>query len=119
MVTIHLHNVVMHAHHGVYKEEEKSGSNYELNLEVKFDERDKRIEKIDDTISYEDLYGIVRKKMMVPTPLLEEVCEGIIRKIHHEFARVREVTISIYKLEAPIENFQGKVGVTMRKKFDD
>ena len=119
MVTIHLHNVVMHAHHGVYKEEEKSGSNYEVNLDVKFDELDKKIEKIDDTISYEDLYGIVKKKLLVPTPLLEEVCEGIIRKIHHEFAGVREITISIYKLEAPIENFQGKVGVTMRKKFDD
>ena len=119
MVTIHLHNVIMHAHHGVYSQEEKSGSNYELNLDVKFDELDKKIESIDDTISYEELYGIVKKKMQVPTPLLEEVCEGIIRKIHHEFAGVREITISIYKLEAPIENFQGKVGVTMRKKFDD
>jgi len=119
MVTIHLHNVMMHAHHGVYKEEEKSGSNYEVNLDVKFDELDKKIEKIDDTISYEELYGIVKKKMLVPTPLLEEVCEGIIRKIHHEFAGVREISISIYKLEAPIENFQGKVGVTMRKKFND
>src|SRR5215831_20443086 len=116
MVIIHLHKVVMHAHHGVYNEEEKSGSNYELNLDVRFDEHDKKIENIDDTISYEDLLGIVKKKMLVPTPLLEEVCEGIIRKIHHEFAGVREISISIYKLEAPLENFQGKVGVTMRKK---
>ena len=119
MVTVHLHNVVMHAHHGIYDEEEKSGSNYELNLDVNFDEHDAKLEKINDTISYEELYGIVRKKMMVPTPLLEKVCEGIIRKIKHEFAGVREISISIYKLEAPIENFQGKVGVTMRKKFDD
>ena len=119
MVIVHLHNVIMHAHHGVYKEEEKSGSNYELNLDVKFEEQDSKFEQIDDTISYEGLYGIVKKKMMVPTPLLEKVCEGIIRKIRHEFAGVREITISIYKLEAPIENFQGKVGVTMRKKFDE
>jgi dihydroneopterin aldolase len=119
MVTVHLHNVMMHAHHGIYVEEEKSGSNYELNLDVKFDEQDAKLEKINDTISYEELYGIVKKKMMVPTPLLEKVCEGIIRKIKHEFAGVREISISIYKLEAPIENFQGKVGVTMRKKFDD
>src|SRR5205085_5689658 len=99
MVTVHLHNVVMHAHHGVYELEEKSGSNYELNVDVKFDEHDARFEKIDDTISYEELFGIVKKKMMVPTPLLEKVCEGIIRKIKHEFAAVREVSISIFKLE--------------------
>jgi len=119
MVTIHLHKLMMHAHHGIYEEEEIMGANYELNLDVRFDENEAKFERIEDTISYEDLFAIVKKKMMVPTPLLEKVCEGIIRKIRHEFAGVREITISIYKLEAPIENFQGKVGVTMRKKFDD
>ena len=119
MVTIHLHNLLMHAHHGVYKEEEKIGTNYEVNVDVKFDEESGKFERIEDTINYEELYGIVKKKMMAPTPLLEQVCEGIIRKIKHEYAAVREITISIYKLEAPIPNFQGKVGVTMRKKFDD
>ena|ERR1700730_12678467 len=119
MVTVHLHKVMMHAHHGVYKEEQQIGSNYELDLDVKFDETDSKFERIGDTISYEELFAIVKKKMQVPTHLLEKVCEGIIRNIRHEYAEVKEITISIYKLEAPIENFQGKVGVTMRKKFDD
>ena len=119
MVTIHLHNLLMRAHHGVYEEEERIGANYELNLDVKIDDDNVKFEQLQDTINYEELYGIVKKKMMAPTPLLEKVCEGIIRKIKHEYAGVTEITISIYKLEAPIENFQGKVGVTMRKKFDD
>jgi len=119
MVTVHLHKVIMHAYHGVYKEEQKTGSNYEVDLDVKFDEAASGFEHIGDTISYEELFAIVKKKMMVPTVLLEKVCEGIIRKIRHEYAQVKEITISIYKLEAPIESFQGRVGVTMRKKFDD
>src|SRR5580765_8432348 len=119
MVTIHLHKVMMHAHHGVYEGEDKLGSEYEIELDVKFDEEDRRFEKVEDTVSYEDLYAIVKKKMQVPTPLLEKVCEGIIRKIRNEFAGIREITISIFKLEAPMESFQGRVGVTMRKKFDD
>ena len=119
MVTIHLHKVIMHAHHGIYEEEEKIGANYELNLDVKIDEDESKFERIEDTVSYEDLYAIVKKKMMVPTPLLEKVCEGIIRRIRHEFSGIREISISIYKLDPPMENFQGKVGVTMRKKFDD
>jgi dihydroneopterin aldolase len=119
MVTVHLHNLMLHAHHGVYEEEEKVGANYELNLDVKFDEQDAKFDRLDDTINYEELFKIVKKKMMVPTPLLEKVCEGIIRRIRHEFAGVREVTISLFKLDAPIENLQGRVGVTMRKKFDD
>jgi dihydroneopterin aldolase len=110
---------MMHAHHGVYKEEEQVGANYELNLDVKFEEQDAKFDQLNETINYEALLKIVKKKMMVPTPLLEKVCEGIITTIKHEFAGITEITISLFKLDAPIENFQGKVGVTMRKKFDD
>jgi dihydroneopterin aldolase len=57
--------------------------------------------------------------MAMPTPLIEEIAESIIRKIRHEYSFVKEVSISIFKLQPPIENFQGKVGVTLQKKFDD
>jgi dihydroneopterin aldolase len=56
--------------------------------------------------------------MSVPTPLLEELAEGIIRKIRHEYSFVKEISISIFKLQPPIGGFQGKVGITLHKKFD-
>lgn len=118
MVTVHLHQLIMHAFHGLYAEEHKTGNNYEINLDVSYEESSSRFETIQDTISYEILFGIVKKRMQAPTPLLEKVCESIIRTIKHEFPFVREVSISMYKLQPPIENLHGKVGVTMRKKFD-
>jgi len=118
MVTIHLHQLIMHAFHGLYAEEHRTGNNYEINLDVTYEEGSSKFETIQDTISYEDLFGIVKRRMQAPTPLLEKVCEGIIRKIKHEFPYVSEVAISMYKLQPPIEYLQGKVGVTMRKKFD-
>lgn len=119
MVTVHLHNLVLHAYHGLYDEEHRTGNNYEVNLDVKYEERNSSFESIQDTISYEDLYAIVRKRMQAPAALLEKLCEGIIRKIKHEYPNVTEITLSIYKLQPPIEALQGKVGVSMRKKFDD
>jgi dihydroneopterin aldolase len=119
MVIVHLHNLAFHAFHGVYSEEHKTGNNYELNLDVMYEERNSQFETINDTISYEDLFGIIKRRMQVPTPLLEKVCEGIIRKIKHEYPNVREIVVSLYKLQPPIENLQGKVGVTMRKIFND
>lgn len=119
MITIHLHNLLFYAHHGIYEEESRSGSNYEVNLDVKFDEPKKGVEGIDDTVNYEDLFAIVKKKMSVRANLVENVCESIIRNVQHQYKTVKEVSVTIYKLEAPIENLQGKVGVTMRKKFDD
>ncbi len=118
MVTVQLHNLIMHAFHGLYVEEHTTGNNYEINLDVSYEEGISQFESIQNTISYEDLFGIVKKRMQVPTPLLEKVCESIIRHIRHQYPVVTEVTISMFKLQPPIENLQGKVGVTMRKKFD-
>ena len=119
MLTIHLHDLKFYAHHGIYEEESRSGSNYEVNLDVKFEEPKKGFEDISDTVNYEDLFAIVKKKMAVRANLIENVCESIIRNVQHQYKTVKEVSVTIYKLEAPIENLQGKVGVTMRKKFDD
>jgi len=119
MVTVHLQQLVMHAFHGVYEQEHKTGNNYEVSLDVTYEERNSQFESIHETISYENLFAIVKKRMQAPTLLLEKVCEGVIRNIKHEYPHVREVSVSIYKLQPPIENLQGRVGVTMRKKFDD
>ncbi|HTS46144.1 MAG TPA: dihydroneopterin aldolase [Puia sp.] len=119
MITIELNQLIFHGYHGLHEEEKKVMNTFEVNLSVKYDEKKSDFNNIEDTISYVDLYEIVKQKIQVPVLLLEKICQGIIRKIKHQYPFVREVNISIYKLQAPIENFQGKVGVSMRKKFDD
>jgi len=119
MITIKLNQLIFHGYHGLHEEEKKVMNTFEVNLSVKYDEKKSDFNNIEDTISYVDLYEIVKQKIQVPVLLLEKICQGIIRKIKHQYPFVREVNISIYKLQAPIENFQGKVGVSMRKKFDD
>ena len=119
MISIELHDVHMHAFHGIFEGEEKVGNPYIVNLQVKFDETNRNFDDIKDTISYADLYEVVKQRMQIPTGLIEKVCEGIIRKIKHKYPYIKEVTLSIYKLQAPIENLHGKVGVTMNKKFNE
>jgi dihydroneopterin aldolase len=50
---------------------------------------------------------------------LEKICQDIILKIKNQYPVVTEIRITIYKLQAPIENFIGKVGVTMHQVFKD
>jgi 7,8-dihydroneopterin aldolase/epimerase/oxygenase len=119
MVSVEIRNLILHAYHGVYEDEHKTGSAYEVNLEVKFDDEGSEFESLEDTINYEDLLSIVKQRMMVRNSLLEKVADGIIRKIKHQCPRAREIRLSIYKLQPPVENFQGKLGVTMHKRFDD
>src|SRR5690606_10310493 len=113
------HDLQIQAFHGIYEGEEKLGNPYMVNLDVEYDEKSHEFEDINDTINYVDLYDIVRQRMLNPTGLLEKVCERIIRRIKHQYPFIRQVTMSVYKLQAPIEHFQGKVGVTMTKKFKD
>jgi dihydroneopterin aldolase len=118
MVSIELHNIRLHAYHGLYDGEEKTGSPYEVSLKVTYDEGDVKFDHLKHTINYVEVFEIVKQRMKVPTPLLEKLAEDIIRTLKLQYPFATEVVISIYKLEPPIENIQGKLGVTMHKRFD-
>lgn len=117
MISIELNDLQLYAYHGVDVGEDKTGNPYQVNLIVSFNEGSETFDNLESTINYVTLYKLVKQRMSVPTPLLEKVAESIIRRIKHEFAFVNEIRISIYKLQVPIEQFRGKVGVTLHKKF--
>ena len=119
MLTVHLNDLRFFAHHGAYDGEPAVGGEFEVQLLVKYEEKKIKFDNLKNILNYEELYHIVKKRMAMPTPLMEEIAESIIRKIRHEYSFVKEVSISIFKLQPPIENFQGKVGITLQKKFDD
>ena len=118
MLTVHLSNLRFFAHHGAHEGESETGGGFEVHLQVGYEEKKIKFNDLKNVLNYEELYHIVKKRMMMPTPLLEEVAESIIRKIRHEYSFVKEVSISIFKLQPPIGSFQGKVGITLHKKFD-
>ena len=119
MLTIELQNLIFHAQHGIYAEERKVMNTFEVNLSVSFPETESAFESTEDTISYVNLYAIVKQKVLNPVFLLEKICQDIILMIKFHYPAVYEIRISIYKLQAPIENFIGKAGVTMHRMFKE
>lgn len=117
MVTVELRDIRLFGRHGVYELEKLTGNEYEVNLWVSYEEGETDFDSIAKTIAYEQLFDIVRQRMMIDTPLLEKVCYSIIRKIRYKFPFATEVKISIYKLQAAIPYLDGKVGVSMHKIF--
>jgi dihydroneopterin aldolase len=118
MVTVQLHNLLFSGHHGVFKEELATGNTFEVDLDVRYDEKDHPFGGLDSVVNYVNLFDIVKQRMHQPSPLLEKIADEIIGKIRDYYPFVLEVTLSIYKLQAPIGNFQGKAGMTLQKKFD-
>lgn len=117
MLTVQLRDLQFYAYHGVYEGESKTGNQYEVNLTVSYNEKEGHAYHLKDVLNYTELYEIVRKRMNVAVPLLEEVAEGILRTIKHHYSYVTEASVSIFKLQARIEGFQGKVGITLNKKW--
>jgi dihydroneopterin aldolase len=118
MVTIELQNIRLHAFHGVYEGERKTGSPYDVSIRVVYDEGDSRFDKLENTINYVAVFGIIRQRMKTPSPLLEKVALEMIEEIKQRWPFTVEIMVSVYKLEPPIENFQGRVGVSLHKRFN-
>lgn len=119
MLSVHLYDLAFYAFHGAYEGEAKVGNDFRVDLTVKYDEKNVKMDSLVAIISYEVLYEIVRKRMAIATPLLEEVAEAIILKIRHQYPVSREISISIFKLQPPINGFMGRAGITLQKHFDD
>ena len=117
MMTIRLNKVRFFSYHGIYPGEETLGNNFEVNVEVTYDEKGKDITDISQTISYEDLFHIIKSHMDIPTPLLETIAINAGKEIHQRFPHIISIKIDIDKMHAPIDGLDGVVGVTWYNSY--
>ena len=115
MLSIHLNNVFFFAYHGLYDHEQINGNNFEVNLTVKYQPA-KLITKISETINYVAIYDLLNARMQVATPLLETLVMDIANQILAQFPLADDIFISIKKMQPPIANFDGSVGVSYSLK---
>ncbi|MGI8582066.1 MAG: dihydroneopterin aldolase [Chitinophagaceae bacterium] len=116
MITIHLYNLKFHSFHGVHEEEKLLGNEYEVNAEVQFHEEQSVIHSLSQTINYAEIFEIIKKRMHIPSALLETVVMDIGNTIHEKYNYVRSINISLKKIHPPIEGIVGSVGVSWHKE---
>ena len=117
MITVALHDLHFYSFHGILEEEKKTGNDYLVNVSLEFHENAEVITHISDTINYEEVYHIIRRRMSLPTPLLETVAMEAGNQIHNEFPDLKSIAVSIRKMHPPIEGIQGAAEVIWQKKF--
>ncbi|MBK7883635.1 MAG: dihydroneopterin aldolase [Chitinophagaceae bacterium] len=116
MHTIHLHKLMFFAFHGLHEEEKIIGNDFELNVDVAFN-TEEPVADLKQTINYVTVYEIIKKRMAIATPLLETIAEDMAALIYQLDARVQFISINIIKINVPINNFSGTVGITYKKKY--
>ena len=117
MITVELSNLLFNAFHGIYEEEKMLGNEYVVNVSVAFVEKDTVIEHIHDTVNYAVIYNIIKKRMSIPTALLETIAMQIGNEIHTIYPHLKSISISIKKMHPPIEGMQGAAEVKWQKEF--
>lgn len=117
MIKVQLHQLKFNSFHGIHEEEKILGNNYVIDASVELEENAHIITSIHDTISYADMYRIIKKRMEIPTPLLETILMEIGNEIHGRFPHLKSINISIQKMHPPIEGIEGSAVVSYHKEF--
>lgn len=116
-LTISLNNVRFRAYHGLHPEERQKGNDFVVNMQVTYIPRDGMIGSLVDTIDYADLFAIINNTMQRPVDLLETLVQTIAQNVHQKFPQVREVEVSVEKLNPPIDKFSGSATVSYKVTY--
>lgn len=98
-----LENIRLFAHHGVLAQETKVGNYFTVTVKLKIDvSKAAETDSVNDTISYADVYDIIREEMEIPSKLLEHAAKRMIDRLKREFSEIEEVELKLSKLNPPM-----------------
>ena len=116
-VRVSLDKLRLFGFHGIHKEERIAGTEFEISMYICY-KANELINKLDQTVDYTVLYNIIRETMVIPFPLLETMGGTIADRVKTRFPQITEINITISKINPPVVNFRGELGVTLHMTFE-
>lgn len=115
MDSIQIDGIEAFGFHGVYAHERENGQNFTAHVRLSLPLRKAgRSDGLADTVNYVEVIAAVREVLSGPAfDTLEAVAETASALILERFPLVCAVELTLVKPEAPIENFGGRVSVTL------
>ncbi len=115
--TVKVENLKIYAFHGCMEEEEIIGGDYVVNICAVCSVGKKAFDdQIGGTVDYVDLARIAKREMSVRSKLLEAVVKRIIDCCINEISVLEQVSVTVSKLNPPIDADVESVSVSMDKK---
>lgn len=107
-----MQGVRFYAYHGVLPQENIVGHYYLVDLEMDVDCSSAMLsDDLNDTVSYADVYEILKSEMAVPSKLLEHVVCRISKSIFTKYDAVKKVKIRLMKQNPPMGTDGASAGV--------
>jgi len=117
MGTIELEKMEFFAYHGCYKEEKVVGNYFLVDLKFNTDCNPAiKSDSLSDTISYLEIYELIKKEMEIKSNLLENVAGRIVNRLYAELPeRISNVTVKIRKMNPPLGGKVESVSVSLTR----
>ena len=120
MKTIRLKNMKIYAYHGVNKHEKKFGAEFQIDLELTYNNKSFISDKLKDVINYEELYVDVEKCVKENKfNLIEALAEKILNVIMWKYIAVESSVVRVRKPFAPINGIFDNIEFEIVKKRND
>lgn len=100
---IELQGMKFHAYHGVLPQETRVGGEFVVDLSFSMSHlQSLQTDQLTDTISYAEVYELVKAEMAVPSQLLEHVAGRISGALKTHFPELSGLNLKISKLSPPL-----------------
>jgi 7,8-dihydroneopterin aldolase/epimerase/oxygenase len=116
MALIEIEGMEFYAFHGHFEVEKVAGNRFLVNLKIEAElGKAGKSDCLADTLDYQKAYLAVKEEMAIPSDLLENVCQRIIRRIKNEFPEIQKVTVKVSKMNPPMGGQIEKVSLIMEE----
>ncbi len=111
---ITLHEMRFYAYHGVFAQEQRVGNHFivELSFWADISESLHR-DELEETISYADVYEVIKAEMAIPSRLLEHVVGRISERLFATFPRMQRIALTLSKCNPPFPGEVHSAAVTL------
>lgn len=116
---IYISNVRFHAFHGVTEMERTVGSDFVVDMRMAVPlERCMKTDDLTDTVSYADVYKIVKTEMMTASKLIENVAWRIGEAVCDAYPQITAVDVKVMKENPPMGALCDGAGVEIHLQND-
>lgn len=118
MSKISIEGMEFFAHHGCFEEEQKTGTWFNVDLWMEADTQEaERDDDLDKTVNYAEVYLTVKRQMLQPSKLLENVAHRILHAVHEEYPSVKKATVKIQKMNPPLGGKIHAVSIELSQNY--